>query len=182
MSAPRILVLAAVAVSLGVLLGTCTPDRGTATAVPGAAPLGDASPGIDALVSRFLAALAAGDRKALDRLRVTEAEYREVIIPGSVEPGQPPQRLSDEASRYFWETLDTKSAYVREDLLQRFGGRRWTAMDIRFEKGSKRFANHVAHRRLVLVARDERGEEAEIRTGSIVDVGGSFKFVSFIRD
>ena len=137
---------------------------------------------IDALVSEFVAALNRRDRDALERLRVTEREYREWIVPGSVEPGQPPQILSEEASVYFWEVLNGKSTYFREALLGEYGGRDLEIEDFRFRKGTRRFANHLAHGRLALELEAEDGQKLALLTGSIAEVDGQFKFISFIRD
>jgi hypothetical protein len=140
------------------------------------------SSSIDGLVGELLDALARGDRAGLDALRVSESEYRGWIVPGSVEPGEPPQILGEDASRYFWEILNTKSVYYRDALLQDFGGRELAVSSKRFLKGTKRYANHTAHRRLELVVRDASGRELELQTGSIAEVDGTFKFISFIRD
>lgn len=182
MRTSRLLALAAVAASLVAVLGAvreAVGPRGATSAQE--VLLADASPSVEALVDRFLGALSAGDREALSAMRVSEAEYRGVIMPGSVAPGESPQRLDEAASRYWWQDLDARSVHSSNDLLRRYAGRPLRRVDFRFDKGTRRFANHVAHRRLVVVARDERGEEFEIRTGSIVDVEGRFKFVSFVR-
>ncbi len=174
---------AALAAVLAVVAGRA-PSRHEAVPAAGASPhgLSGGASSIDELVDRMLGALERRDGQALDELRVTESEYREWIVPGSVEPGARLQALGDEASRYFWETLDTKSRFHRQALLQGFGGRKLEVVERSFEKGSKQFANHVAHRRLVLRVRDEGGREEELHTGSIAEVDGRFKMISFIRD
>src|SRR5262245_20923151 len=48
--------------------------------------LQNTAPSIDTLITRFLAALTAKDRKALQRLRVNERDYIDVIKPGQIEP------------------------------------------------------------------------------------------------
>lgn len=182
MRTSRILALAAVAAALVAVLGAAWEAVGSRGATgAGESPLADASPSVEALVDRFLSALSAGDRGALSTMRVSETEYRGLIVPGSVSPGEPPQRLDEVASRYWWQDLDARSTYSSNDLLRRYAGRPLRRVAFRFDKGMRRFANHVAHRRLVVVARDDRGEEVEIRTGSIVDVDGRFKFVSYVR-
>lgn len=137
---------------------------------------------MEELVDRFLAALRAKDRGALEELRITEAEYRQVIIPGNVEKGEPLQVLKEDASDYFWGLLNTKSVYHREDILRKHGGKNYVLKEIFFEKGTKEFAWFTAHRRLALTLVDESGEEVDLNTGSIAEVDGRFKFVSFIRD
>ena len=184
MKATRILTLVAVvAALLAGLAGSAVSSRTNPYRLPGApsALIGGAA-SIDGLLVEFLDALARSDARALDALRVNEAEYRGLIVPGSVEAGRPPQVLSEEASEYFWETLHTKSSYGRQSLLSGFGGRRLEIVSVTFEKGVKQWANHRAHRRLRLVVRDESGEERELATGSIAELDGRFKFISFIRD
>ena len=78
---------------------------------------------MDELLGRFVAALEANDGAALEALRVDETEYRKIIMPGSVKPGQPPQKLSPAADQYFWESLDTKSRYGGRALLAGYRGR-----------------------------------------------------------
>lgn len=140
------------------------------------------APTMKDLLDRFLAAIRANDRGALDELRVTEDEYRKVIIPGNVEKGEPPQVLKEDASQYFWGLLNTKSVYYREAILRKHGGKSYAIKDYFFEKGSKEYAWFTAHRRLALTLVDESGEEFGFNTGSIVEVDGRFKFASFIRD
>lgn len=138
---------------------------------------------MDSLVGEFLAALRRGDREALERLRIGRDEYLDVILPGSVAPGAPLQRVDREkAGPFWWEYLTERSNLHRDELVRILGGRELVFVKSRFAKGSRIYANHVAHRRLVLELRDENGEERHLQTGSVVEVGGRFKFVSFIRD
>jgi hypothetical protein len=137
---------------------------------------------IDELIDRFVAALASGDRDRVEGLRVTETEYRSILIPGSVKPGEPPQVLSEDGLEYFWAEMSQKSAAYREAILARFGKRALTPVRHSFEKGEREFAGYKAYQRLVLVLRDDQGAEHELRTGSIVERDGVFKFASFIRD
>src|SRR5688572_4163033 len=65
----------------------------------------------DGLIDAFLRALERDDPDALRRLRITEAEYREIILPGSVREGQPLRRYPKEAADFAWSHLDTRSAY-----------------------------------------------------------------------
>jgi hypothetical protein len=136
----------------------------------------------EALVESFLLGLRERDSALLDALCVTEDEYRELIIPGHVAKGRPPQVLSPEASEYFWETLHQKSLSHRDGLLARFGGRRLQTRETSFEKGIGEYAGHRVYKRLSVLVSDENGHVEEIRTGSIIERDGRFKFASFIRD
>jgi len=137
---------------------------------------------IDDLIAGLLQALAANDRDALRRLRFSEAEYREIIHPGSAEPGQPFKQVSTRGSDFAWGLLNTKSMYYEQFLLSSFGGRRLTVREVKFAGGEKAYAGYRAHKQLRLALETDDGQELLLRTGSIGEVDGQFKFISFIRD
>lgn len=162
--------------SRGVASGHGTPPSVRAAFTDGAGS-------IDDLVEAFVAALRLGDARAIERLRIGRDEYLDVILPGSVEPGEPLQPIDRErAGPYWWEHLSERSDLHRDDLVRIFGGRELELVDKRFAKGTKRFANHVAHRRLLLELRQADGETRHLQTGSVAEVNGRFKFISFVRD
>jgi len=136
---------------------------------------------VDGLVERFLDALAKKDLDALRRLRVTESEYKDIILPGHVPAGRPRRRYPSEVSDFAWKTLNTKSLYYERYLLEQFGGRRWELRDVQFEEGTAEYAGYRAHRQLRL-SLERDGAVTELATGSIAEVGGEYKFASFIRD
>src|SRR5689334_11794799 len=76
---------------------------------------------VEDLVDKLLDAIHRNDAQALRALRVTEQEYLRVIVPGTVKPGEPPQKLPDRTVEYFWGELDAKSIYSEENLLEIFG-------------------------------------------------------------
>jgi len=137
---------------------------------------------LDELILRFLEALRTRDTDALEALRLTRDEYVHLVMPGHVPPGEPPQRLSPEAAEYFFQVMDAKSRQFRSALVQRFGGRPLELREIGFEKGVARYAGHRAHRRAALRLREADGSVIELRTGSVVERDGRFKFASYIRD
>lgn len=167
---------------------TSTTSTTPTNAVTGAAPLstpdrltgGAAS--LEEALALFLEAVKRNDRDALEGLRVTEAEWRSLIVPGSVAPGQAPQVLSEEGLDYFWGEMNQKSAAHRDAILERFGGKPFTPVRHSFEKGIREFAGYKAYGRLSVILRDEKGVEVELRTGSIVERDGRFKFATYIRD
>jgi hypothetical protein len=134
------------------------------------------------LVDELLRALRASDEDALRHLRVTEAEYRNLVIPGHVPPGEPPRPLTPEWRDYAWANLEGRSHYHELRLLHEFGGEALTVKAIRFENGEKQYAGYKAYSQLRLTVQDGDGKERELRTGSIAQIGGTFKFISFIRD
>ena len=167
-----------------VVLGGTTVS-GSLTAPRGAAPhppLSGGASSVDELLGRFVKALEANDGDALEALRVTEDEYRKIIMPGSVKPGEPPQKLSPKADEYFWQSLDTKSLYGGRALLAGYKGRTYRITNVTWLKGIDDYAWYRCYDRLELTLVDQRGEELKLNTGSVAEVDGQFKFISFIRD
>ena len=161
----------------GITGGALRPDAPIRPQLHG----GEAS--LDKLLDRFLAALKAKDRGALEAIQVTEDEYRNVIIPGFVQKGEPPQRVSDEALEYFWGVMKGKSLYHREAMLAHLGGHDWAVKAVEQQKGVSEYAGYTAYRRLVLDLVDkDSGDKVELETGSVAEVDGQFKFISYIRD
>ena len=145
--------------------------------------LTNGSPSADDLIRRFLEALDSKDAAALRHLRTTESEYRNIILPGTVAPGAPPRHYREDVSRYFWGSLNGKSAGYEKYLLDTEGGRGPTRVkSVRYKKGQTRYAEYTAYKQLRLIVADQAGEEREIQTGSIVEVDGQYKFISFVRD
>jgi len=141
----------------------------------------DAASSKEELARWLLEALERKDLKALRRLRVTEAEYKDFILPGSVEVGQPPRTYPPNIADYAWKTLNTKSLYYERYLLTQVGGKHMEYKDMSFAKGIADYATYRAYRQLRLAV-IENGSPAELATGSIIEVGGKCKFISYIRD
>jgi hypothetical protein len=145
--------------------------------------LENASPSADALIHRFLEALDNQDAATLRHLRVTESEYRSIILPGTVPPGAPRRHYRDDVSEYFWGTLNGKSAGYEKNLLDTVGGHGPSKVKtISYAKGEQQYADYKAYKQLRLVVEDGAGHEFDIRTGSIAEIDGQYKFISFIRD
>ena len=164
---------------------TVALGRATATEAPtdGIAQLRYAAPSQDALIRRALRALGEKDARTLRLLRVTESEYRNIILPSTVPPGSPPRHYRDDVSDFFWRLLDTKSAMYEQYLLNTVGGRGLSRVkDRQYAKGKTQYAGYTAYKQVRLVVEDGSGQQEEMATGSIVEIGGRFKFMSFIRD
>ena len=144
--------------------------------------LENAAPSKDTLIDRLLRALEANDPDALHRLAVTESEYRTIFLPGNVPPGKPLKKMRPDAADFAWGLLATKSFYYEKGLLQQFGGKKLTAVSEHYDKGEKEYATYRAYKQLRLAVRTDTGALQEIATGSIVEVDGQWKFMSFIRD
>jgi len=161
-----------------------TASAKTPAAPPAADRFTNGAASVDALVARFLEALAAKDKDTIRGLRVTETEYLDIVLPGSREPGRPPHEYDhhDQASRYFWSVLDTKSVYTEANLIAAWGGEPLKLKSIKYRKGTKEYAGYRAYKQLSLMLERKDGTEDELRIGSIAEVDGQYKFISYVRD
>jgi len=133
------------------------------------------------LAERLLKALERRDLDALRRLRVTESEYKDVIMAGTVSAGESLRAFRPDVADYAWKTLNTKSLYYERYLLHELGGKHYELQDMAFAKGVAEYATYRAYRQLRLAVTSD-GSPAEVATGSIAEVQGQYKFISFIRD
>ena len=141
----------------------------------------DGAPSKEALIDRFLQALRDKDLDALRRLRLSESEYREIVMPGHVPVGQPHRNWPEDIKDYAWKSLNTKCFYLERALVSEYGGHAYEVKETRFEQGVEQYDTYVGYKQLRL--RLQNGDqEVEIATGSIAEIDGQFKFVSYIRD
>jgi hypothetical protein len=143
--------------------------------------LKDGAPSVDKLVDRLMQALKDKDNKKLHELRVTEDEYRSLILPGSVDEGRPRWRYSDQESSYLWSMINQKSIYTEANILAAWGGRPLKLRSIKYRGGTKKYADYTAYKQLSLMLEDDHGNEDELRIGSVAEVDGIYKFISFVR-
>ena len=141
-----------------------------------------AAPSIETLIDQFLSALAAKDRAALHQLRVTESEYLETILPGTVAVGAEQRKWPEEVTKFYWAQMNDKSSFYEGFLLQKFGGRKYRFKSVKYEKGTQQYATYSAFKQMRLALEDGDGTPIELATGSIAEVDGQYKFISFIRD
>ena len=161
----------------GALLGSAQASLGaTERALRGGAT------SVEELVNRFLDALGKKDGKALRALRVDRDEYVELILRGNVPVGAPLRDWPKEMNEYWWGVLHTKSVYSEANILAGFGGHHYRLKHFDFTKGSRQYATYTAYKQVQVTVEDEAGTEKDIRTGSIAEVNGRYKFISFIRD
>lgn len=163
-------------------LGLWTRAIASPTAVgPPKIRLSNAELGREILIEKFVAALSTADREDIERLRIDENEYRSLILPGSVQPGQPPRIIPADKSRYFWQLGDTKSRYSLNALLRSYGGRPYSIDRVDFQR-VERFAWYTAHRDPVIYLKASNGTVHELRLGSIAEFNGRYKFISYYSD
>src|SRR5215467_3443202 len=146
------------------------------------ARLEHAAPSIDKLIDEFVAAINDKDKARLRQLRVSQEEYVGLILPGSVQAGAHRPQYNQEEIEYLWGILNGKSIYAEAGLLASFGGHHATVTEKDFRKGVKKYADYTAYKQLTLTLKDDKGTEATMRIGSIAEVDGQFKFISYVRD
>lgn len=182
--------IAAVVAMVGLVLVT-GPARGEAADAQASTPpaaverpahfaLVDASPSIDALIDRLIHALANKDADAVNRLRLTETEYRTFLLPGSGDPGQPGRVYDDVSSNFAWQKMNTNSIYALGGIMRDYGGHTFKVKEVTYLKGRKEYAWYTAYKTVGLKLEDETGKEGELVLGSIAEIGGQFKFVSLL--
>ncbi|MBI3783282.1 MAG: hypothetical protein HY270_07760 [Deltaproteobacteria bacterium] len=135
---------------------------------------------IEVLVADFLKAVKSKDEAALKQLRVSEKEYRDIIVPGSVKPGAAPRLdVAPQTSEYFWKMLNQKSEDYARAFIKGLGGKRVKRKSLKFSKGTRQFAWYTAHGDVELVLEDEAGVAHELHTGTVAEIDGRFKFIGF---
>ena len=145
--------------------------------------LAQAEASIGDLMEKFRKALETKDKQLLRALRITQDEYLGIIMPGSVEEGQPRGAYSEQAQKYFWGILNGKSIYVEANLLYDYGGKPLKITSVEYRKGVHRYRDFTAYKQLMLTVDDGSGNPPErMKIGSIVEINGQYKFISYVRE
>lgn len=132
---------------------------------------------VDALLDQFLDAVAANDEVALHHLRVTETEYRSIIVPGTVDVGAPPRHVTPKITTFFWHMLDAKSRDFAYQTLSEFGGQHLQRRSVSYTKGIRKFGGYTAYGDVHLEVATDEGKELQVRSGTIAEVDGRYKFI-----
>jgi hypothetical protein len=176
----------ALTLALGLLAftsGAASTGDSPASNTPSEYRLTDAEPSIDSLLEKFRHALETKDKDLLRQLRVNRKEYLDIIMPGSVDEGQPRATYDKTARDYFWSILNTKSIYIEANLLNDFGGKPLKLTSVEYRHGIKRYRDYTAYKQLMLTIDDGSGQLADhMKIGSIAEVNGQYKFISYVRD
>jgi hypothetical protein len=147
------------------------PPSGPVTSFSG----GAASP--EELGRKALAAIALKDAAALAALRVTEAEYRDILFPKFPEAQRPENTLKVE---FHWFLLDSKSKAGIRDAINNYGGKTLTLEGIVVTDGVVDHGTYKIHRKVLLRCRMPNGGTEDLRIfGSIVEMDGQFKVLSY---
>lgn len=135
-----------------------------------------------ALLEQVAAALCREDRAALERFLVSDEDYREKVLPGSVPVGEPALHLPAAKLEFFTRHHRTRSDYALAALLPacRLGSLRLRRVEL---------PDRVEHRRAYalfrepkLVFTDPNGQEVELRPGSVIDMDGHAHMLSYFVD
>jgi len=170
------------AIVLGIVLASGSLSaRVPEAAEPHPARFTNGASSIDGLLDQFMKALNGKDKEALRALRVTEDEYRQVVLPGSVDEGQRKYTYPPQESEYFWSILNTKSIYGEANILASYGGRQLKLKAVTYRGGTKKYADYTAYRQVQLTLEDGKGSKEELGLGSIAEVDGVYKFISYVR-
>ena len=150
---------------------------------PSAYRFTDGESSIDSLLEKFRQALETKDKQLLRQLRVTRSEYLGIIMPGSVDENQPRATYNETAQNYFWGILNGKSIYIEANLLYDFGGKQLKVTSVEYRHGIKRYRDYTAYKQLMLTIDDGSGNPPEhMKIGSIAEINGQYKFISYVRD
>ena len=127
----------------------------------------------------MLDGLAAEDRGRLESLALNGQEFRDVVWPEL--PSSRPERGLPVS--YAWDDLHQKSTNGLRRLLDQWGGRRLTLVDVTYEGETTEYETFRVHRETRLTLRDEAGEELNVHFyGSTLVRQDQFKVFSYVVD
>jgi len=158
----------------------CTTQRSAVTEkpLPEHPPrLENAQPSAWALAELVLLALEERDAVTLNSLRITEREYKEIIFP-EFPQAQPGHNIPVD---FPWFHLNLKSLSGLQDAVDSYGGEEYELLDVFPTQGIDQHRTFRILKKVELrVRRKADGKEAQIRVfGSVVDLGGQYKILSF---
>lgn len=180
-------------VLLGLIAAVAPSGAQPPTSTPAAVPTiysGDKPPigltggaeSVDALIDQFLAAVKAGDFKALYQLRLTKEEYCNIVVPGEVPKGQPPRQTFEKVNDLFFGMLDTRSQYAAQAIVGVFKDREFVKREVRMTEPKREFAWYTAIGEVRIDLTQADGRPSELRTGWIAEVDGRYKFIGYNWD
>lgn len=145
---------------------------------PSPPPLSGASPSAQALAEALVTAYRTSDRAALDRMTMTEAEFRRWVWP-HLPAARPNRNLP---FSYVWGDLHQKSEASLGQLFARYGGRDMAAETVRFATVSP-YGQATVHREATVTVSSQSGSGEPLRlSGSFLEIHGQWKVFSFVAD
>jgi hypothetical protein len=141
-----------------------------------AAPLTNTHASADAVATAVLRAYAARDRAALERLALSESEFRGHVWP-ELPAARPERNLP---FSYVWGDLRQKSEQTLAGLLAEHGGHRYELVAVTFASSTPS-ATYTVHREATFKVRDAEGQERDLRLcGSFLEKDGHWKVFSYV--
>ena len=159
-----------------VLVCACVPAM--VFACSSAVPLADGAPTAEALARQVLEAVRTADRPALERLAITEREFREHVWPRL--PASRPER--NLPFSFVWGDLRQKSTTTLAATVSTYRGRLLELVSVSFG-GLTDYVDYKVHRDAAFLVRDTSGRESTVRLcGSFLERDGVWKVFSYVVD
>ena len=144
--------------------------------------LANASSSIREIADNVLSLLAKNDFESLEKMRMTEEEFKTIIWP------ELPRAVTEPSCGKFcdwcWRDLNHKSVLSLRMTLQRYGGeklRDHEFLRLRFAGETTEYETFKVHRNVYVVMRDKTGEEKNIKLfGTVIEMDNHFKLMGFL--
>ena len=138
----------------------------------------DTFPSPETLAEAVLEAIGTGDRRRLEMMALSEAEFTNHVWPEL--PAARPERNLPVS--YVWGDLRQKSRETLTSTMDRHSGQRYTLRAVTFSDVTP-YAGFRVHRAATFRVRDAAGQETDIRVcGSMIEQQGAWKVFSYVVD
>ncbi|HQR40906.1 MAG TPA: hypothetical protein PLF26_21160 [Blastocatellia bacterium] len=132
----------------------------------------------EGVAAAFLDGLAAGNIRAMQRLRITKDEFCWYVW-----PELPASQLPNVSCDFAWSQATLNSLSGLDQTIRSYSGRRFAFVSLRFAGGDEVYSTYTVHHDTRLVLRDESGDERELKLfGSMLETNGQWKLFSFVVD
>jgi hypothetical protein len=134
----------------------------------------------EALARAVLEAFAKEDVETLKNLPLSKEEFRLYVWPKL--PASRPER--NVPLDYAWGDLHEKSVHAIASNFNRYKGRKFELISIRFKKGKTDYGSFIVHRESAMRVKDvETGKEMDLALfGSVMEWRGKYKLFSYVTD
>jgi hypothetical protein len=134
---------------------------------------------LEELSQEVLVKLYEKDIKSLENLAVTREEFKKHVWP-EMQWSKPEVNMPFD---YYWKDIHQKSTWALRKALVEYGGENYNLIRVYFAKGVRKYKNFRLHRDTRLIVKNKTGEEKELNIlGSILEMNGSYKILSYIHD
>lgn len=149
----------------------------TAACGPRVTPLANTADSSEALARAVLAAVVAGDRDALERLALSETEFREHVWP-ELPAARPERNLP---FSYVWGDLRQKSGASLAATLGALRGAPRELVAVKVTGEVTRYPSSTVHRGVIFVVRRPDGATEDLTAcGSFLEQQGRWKVFSYV--